>query len=55
MNNYAVADSEGKVINIIYWDGESNWSPPKDTTAVKISDGVLIDIGYSYEGKIFSE
>lgn len=55
MNNYAVVDSEGKVINIIYWDGVSEWSPPEDTKAVKIPDGLFVDIGYSYNGKKFSE
>lgn len=54
MNNYAVVDSEGKVINIIYWDGESEWNPPENTVAVKIPDGVFVDIGYSYSGGTFS-
>jgi len=54
MNNYAVVDSENNVINIIYWDGESKWSPPEGTKAVLISEGVFVDIGYVYIDNGFS-
>jgi hypothetical protein len=28
----------GSVLNTVLWDGEGNWTPPENTTMVKISD-----------------
>lgn len=28
MATYAVTDSEGVIINVIEWDGVSQWTPP---------------------------
>ena len=35
MARYAVVrDSDGLIENVVLWDGESEWSPPADTSAV---------------------
>lgn len=44
----------GVVANIIEWDGSSSWQPPKDTQTVQVPAGVLVGIGYAYDGKAFS-
>ena len=31
---YAILDSEGRCINRVLWDGESDWQPPEGCTAV---------------------
>jgi hypothetical protein len=35
---YYVIDEEGKVINVVVWDGEANWQPPKGCKVVKCSE-----------------
>jgi hypothetical protein len=37
---YAVLNAEGKCINRILWDGESNWQPPQGCTAVADPDNL---------------
>jgi hypothetical protein len=32
--NYAILNAEGRCINRILWDGESDWQPPEGCTAV---------------------
>lgn len=32
MARYVVVDKEGKVINVIIWDGIAKWSPPDGCT-----------------------
>lgn len=40
--NYATISNEScKVLNISVWDGESDWTPPEGTIAVKIPDDQL--------------
>ena len=29
--NYAVVNSDGLIINIVVWDGVSEWEPPEGT------------------------
>lgn len=36
---YAILDSEGKCINRVLWDGETDWQPPEGCTAVPDPDG----------------
>lgn len=31
---YAILDTDGKCINRVLWDGESDWQPPESCTAV---------------------
>jgi len=54
MNNYAVVDSNGNVINICAWDGVSLWSPPEGTTAVLCDDEPNAEIGGTYINGVFA-
>lgn len=49
-NSYAVV-KDGIVINIVVWDGETEWQPD-DGEAVKIDD--VAGIGWLYDGKKFT-
>lgn len=38
-DTYAILDENGKVLNLVKWDGDvSKWQPPDGTTVVKQSD-----------------
>ena len=51
--NYALVDNTGLVVNIIIWDGESDWQPPEGLIAVPLTDGAAI--GWSYvEGEFIA-
>lgn len=56
MKKWAVIDN-GKVVNIILWDGESNWKPQEHQTVKEIpasDDGNQVaGIGWEYSGGIF--
>lgn len=52
-NNYAIVAS-GAVTNIVVWDGASEWTPPEGAKAVLIPEGQAVDIGYTYDGMVFS-
>ncbi len=54
MNNYAVVDSNGNVINTCVWDGVSLWSPPEGTTAVLCDDEPNAEIGGTYINGVFA-
>ena len=44
MNTYAIIDSNGGwLVNLIIWDGETNWTPPEGTYAIKL-EGIDITI-----------
>ena len=54
VSNYAIVEN-GIVANVILWDGiETGWNPPEGSTAVKLSGGAIVDIGYIYSGMKFS-
>lgn len=53
MDRYAVVKS-GTVTNIIVWDGGEDWSPPDGSTAIELSQGASVDIGWLYDGAEFS-
>lgn len=36
---YAILNSDGRCINRILWDGQSDWQPPEGCTAVPDPDG----------------
>jgi hypothetical protein len=48
MKNYAIVDSETNVINIIVWDGLTEWTPPEGCIAVAIPEGNCVGIGAFY-------
>ena len=40
--NYALIDNQSlKVINMVLWDGETNWTPPEGTFAIQVPDDQL--------------
>jgi len=49
---YAIVDGSGNVVNVVEWDGKSNWMPPAGTTAV--ADPAGAPIGSTYAGGIFT-
>lgn len=55
VKNYAVIDEETNVIiNVILWDGESNWVPPVGSYVVCI-EGTEAGIGWKYENEQFTD
>lgn len=50
--SYAVVNSDGLIINIVVWDGVTEWEPPEGTTAVKCGESICA-IGGRYEDGIF--
>ncbi len=53
MAAYAVIDENGIVVNAIEWDGESEWTPPDGTIAVKFGDSGA-GVGWKYVDGVFS-
>ena len=49
MGTYAVVKS-GVIVNVIVWDGVSEWSPPEGTTIVKTDTA---GIGWLWDGETF--
>lgn len=45
----------GKIENVIIWDGKANWHPPKKYKLIEISKEKFIGIGDLYDGKKFSK
>jgi hypothetical protein len=52
--HYALINSENLVVNVIVWDGVSNWSPPEGHYVICI-DGLDVGIGYKYINEQFVE
>ena len=50
MDNYAIVNSEGKVINMIIWDGVSTYSPPSGCQIIKTDNAA---IGWDWDGQSF--
>ncbi len=48
MARYAVINPSSKVVNIVLWDGVSNWKPPVGCKVV-ICDGLHVHVGDSYD------
>jgi hypothetical protein len=53
MDRYAMVKNN-VVENIAIWDGTTPWSPD-GYTIVRIGTGVMVDIGWGYEGGQFVE
>jgi hypothetical protein len=53
MSDYAIVVN-GFVVNLVMWDGGSEWEPPTNAAAVEIPSGTFVDIGYSYTDGTFS-
>lgn len=44
MMRYMVIDND-KIINIVNWDGQSDWSPPNGAKIVKMNDDEIYGVG----------
>jgi hypothetical protein len=54
MANYAIVDSNNIVVNVITWDGVSNWSPPVNTQLILITDITgSVSPKWTWNGTIF--
>ena len=51
--DYAIVDSSNVVVNIIEWDGESEWYPPSGCTAIE-ADVNNAKIGDIWDGTQFT-
>lgn len=51
--NYAVVNSEGLIINIVVWDGITDWAPPESTQAIRCGDNIC-GIGGNYQDGVFT-
>ena len=46
MSNYAIVEN-GTVVNIVIWDGETDWTPDGGHTAIEINEKDVVAIGYT--------
>ncbi|WP_178380922.1 hypothetical protein [Serratia fonticola] len=49
MDKYAVINSKKEVVNIISWDGISEWSPPEGQQAINVGVDYFVDLDYVYD------
>lgn len=50
--DYAVIDGDGNIVNVIVWDGVTEWEPPEGTQAVRCGEN-RCSIGGRYEDGVF--
>jgi hypothetical protein len=50
---WAVLNNEGLVVNVVLWDGQSDWNP--DAQTVDLSDHAGVGIGWKWNGTIFDD
>jgi len=50
---YAIIEG-GVVVNVIFWDGKSEWSPPSGSSIEDISQTPQVSIGWTWNGSAFS-
>ena len=36
---YALVDKDGKIVNVVCWDGQTDWQPPEGLTAIRDKAG----------------
>jgi len=55
VDSWAIIQSD-LVVNTVVWDGDTEvWRPPAGQTAEAIPDGLLVTIGWSWNGTTFVE
>jgi hypothetical protein len=47
---YALVDVDGLVVNVIVWDGETDYIPDDGLTAVPVPDDVVAGPGWTFDG-----
>lgn len=53
MSRYAIVDNT-KVVNVVEWDGQSNWHPGEGLIAVAVPEGKAVEIGDTYQAGTFT-
>lgn len=51
---HACINSDNIVVNVVLWDGESEWTPPEGYTLVDVT-GIDCGIGDLYENETFTK
>lgn len=51
---YAIIEN-GIVVNVVIWDGLSDWQPPPGSTAVLVQAGQVPQVGYGYANGVFAQ
>lgn len=51
--NYAVVNEDDLIINIVVWDGVTEWQPPEGTQAIRCGEN-LCGIGGTYKDGVFT-
>ncbi|MGE5501867.1 MAG: hypothetical protein ACM3W4_08065 [Ignavibacteriales bacterium] len=41
-DRYALVDGDGLVVNVVEWDGVSDWSPPEGLTCMEADEAVSV-------------
>lgn len=50
---YAIIDGSHTVINIIRWDGASEYDPGEGNSLVVVPDDIQIEVGWTYTDGVF--
>jgi hypothetical protein len=50
---WAVLDADNLVINVVLWDGESDWNP--DAQTIELTDHAGVGIGWKWNGTTFDD
>lgn len=50
---YAVIDA-GSVVNMVLWDGQTQFDPGEGLSLIKVPAGTDVDIGWTWSGSSFA-
>jgi hypothetical protein len=53
IKSWAVLNNEGLVVNVVLWDGQTDWNP--DAQTVDLSDHAGAGIGWKWNGTTFDD
>jgi hypothetical protein len=53
ISKYAVIDN-GIVVNVVIWDGESDWSSPVGCSIKQLPPDSPVGVGYAFDGSNFA-
>jgi hypothetical protein len=49
-----ISSASNVVVNVVLWDGQSEWTAPDGHYVVNVEGNTAIDIGYSYKNGVFN-
>lgn len=52
MSHYAII-KDSQVVNVIVWDGETEWAPPDDHVHQQVPAGEFVGVGFTWDGIAF--